>query len=128
MKQIFAALSVLALALPAGATPVNHDNAYTEQLGEQCEVGSLAACRQLATVTNGQCAGPAGSGCHYDSQHFVVIDPEEPMVRVPGLTHLGWSRLSTVQHCVYLENVNDWSNLMTDYELERMEACLIEHT
>lgn len=127
-QQLFLAFTILGLALPAGATPVNYDNARAERLGEQCEDGSFAACRQLAEVTNGNCAGPAGSGCNYNSQHFVVIDPEDPMVRVPGLTHLGWSRLATVQHCAYLERIEDWAMLTTDSELERMEACLREHT
>jgi hypothetical protein len=57
-----------------------------------------------------------------------VINPSEPMVLLPGLEFLGYSRLSTVEHCEALTGVADYSNLVTDYELESMEACLVEHT
>ena len=58
----------------------------------------------------------------------VVVRPAEPMVLVPGLEFLGYSRLSTVEHCETITGVRDYSRLVTDYELESMEACLIEHT
>ena len=58
----------------------------------------------------------------------LVVSPGEPMVLLPGLEHLGYSRLSTVEHCETITGVPDYSRLITDYELESMEACLIEHT
>lgn len=125
MQKFLSALALSALfVVPAAqATPNKVD-----LLGELCEAGSNEACRELAVETNGQCAAPAGFGCRYDSTKFIVIDPEEPMVVVPGLERLGWSRISTVQHCAYLSNVEDYDNLTTDAEFEAMEACLIEHT
>jgi len=57
-----------------------------------------------------------------------VIAYDEMMVLVPSLEFLGYSRISTVEHCAELEHINDWTNLMTDEELFGMEACLIEHT
>ncbi len=57
-----------------------------------------------------------------------IINPQEPMVLVPGLEFLGYSRISTVEFCAEIENINDYSNLITDEELYSMEACLIEHT
>ncbi len=57
-----------------------------------------------------------------------VIAPDELMVLVPGLEGQGYSRISTVEHCAELTGVDDWMELITDAELEGMEACLIEHT
>jgi hypothetical protein len=57
-----------------------------------------------------------------------VIAYDEMMVLVPNLEFLGYSRISTVEHCAEIENINDWTNLITDEELYGMEACLIEHT
>ena len=110
------------------AQVLNFDNAFNERLGELCDNNNRAACQLLVQLTDGECAGPEGSGCAYDSTNFVIIDPEEPMVKVKGLEHLGWSRISTVQHCAYLTGVDDYDNLMTDAEFEGMEACPIEHT
>jgi hypothetical protein len=50
------------------------------------------------------------------------------MILVPGLEELGYSRISTVEFCAELENINDYTNLITDEELYSMEGCLIEHT
>lgn len=36
-----------------------------ERLGSRCDEGNVLACERLALVTDGQCAGPAGSGCRY---------------------------------------------------------------
>ena len=58
----------------------------------------------------------------------VIVNPAEPMILVPGLEFLGYSRLSTVEFCEEIENISDYSNLITDEELYNMEACLIEHT
>jgi len=57
-----------------------------------------------------------------------VVNPNEPMVVVPGLEFLGASRISTVEHCSELEGVEDWQNVITDEQLLNLEACLIEHT
>jgi hypothetical protein len=128
MKLSIALAALLALGAPASATPEPYDTARNELLGSLCEEGLSTACRTLVQETNGECAGPVGSGCRYSSVNFQVIDPEEPMVLVPGLQHLGWSRISTVQHCAYLTEVEDWAELTTDSELEGMESCLVEHT
>ena len=36
-----------------------------ERLAERCEAGISPACKHLVLVTNGQCAGPVGSGCRH---------------------------------------------------------------
>jgi hypothetical protein len=128
MKLSIALAALLALGAPASATPEPYDTPRNELLGSLCEEGLSTACRTLVQETNGECAGPVGSGCRYNSNGFFVVDPEEPMVLVPGLERQGWSRLSTVQHCAYLSNVDDWGQLMTDAEFESMDACLTEHT
>jgi hypothetical protein len=103
MQKFFSALAlVLATAIPAGATPQSPDY-----------------------INGGQCAGDVYSKCRYSLE---IVEPNEPMVLVPNLEFLGYSRISTVEHCAELEHINDWTNLMTDEELFGMEACLIEHT
>ena len=103
MQKFISALALaLATALPAGATPQSPDY-----------------------INGGQCAGDAYSKCRYSLE---IVNPSEPMVLVPSLEFLGYSRISTVEHCAELENIADWTNLMTDEELYGMEACLIEHT
>ena len=57
-----------------------------------------------------------------------IVAYDEMMILVPNLEYLGYSRLSTVEHCAEIEKINDYTNLMTDNDLERMEFCLIEHT
>ena len=57
-----------------------------------------------------------------------IVNPDELMVLVPHLEFLGYSRISTVEFCADIENISDWTNLITDSELLGMEACLIEHT
>ena len=57
-----------------------------------------------------------------------VIAYDELMVLVPSLEHVGYSRITTVEHCAEVVGVEDYTNLTTDSELEGMEACLIEHT
>ena len=57
-----------------------------------------------------------------------VVAFDELMVLVPGLEALGYSRISTVEHCAEVTKVADWSSLLTDYEFEAMEGCLREHT
>ena len=103
MQKFFSALAlVLATAIPAGATPQSPDY-----------------------INGGQCAGDQYSKCRYSLE---IVNPSEPMVLVPSLEFLGYSRISTVEFCAEVENINDWTNLMTDEELFGMEACLIEHT
>ncbi len=82
MKKILSALALVALALPAGATPTVRE----------------------------------------------VVNPNEPMVVVPGLEKIGPSRLSTVEFCTDVYNVQDWRQLITDSELDGMWECLLEHT
>lgn len=122
------AIATLALAASlvgsASATP-NYDLPRYEALGAQCEAGVREACRALADETDGQCAGPLGSECHYVS---TVVAPNEPMVLVQGLEALGYSRISTVEHCADVVGVVDYTNLATDSDFEGMQACLIEHT
>lgn len=59
-----------------------------------------------------------------------VTNPNELMVVVPKLEFLGYSRISTVEHCARLTGVrgDGWMELTTDSELEGMEACLVENT
>lgn len=57
-----------------------------------------------------------------------VVNPGERMVLVPGLEALGYSRISTVEHCSEIIGAGDWTALMTDSEFEGMQQCLIEHT
>ena len=103
MQKFFSALAlVLATAIPAGATPQSPDY-----------------------INGGQCAGDALSKCRYSLE---IVEPNELMVLVPNLEFLGYSRISTVEHCAEIENIADWTNLITDEELFGMEACLIEHT
>ena len=60
--------------------------------------------------------------------NHAVVNPNEQMVTVPGLEHLGPSRISTVRFCQETEGTNEWRSLMTDSDFERMEACLAAHT
>jgi hypothetical protein len=57
-----------------------------------------------------------------------VVNPGEQMVTVPGLEHLGPSRVSSVRFCSHQLKVGDWRQLMTDSEFEGMEACLQDLT
>lgn len=60
-------------------------------------------------------------------QLFEIVNPTERMVQVPGLENLGPSRISTVEYCAEIENL-DWQNLITDSDFYQMEGCLIENT
>jgi hypothetical protein len=71
--------------------------------------------------------GPTGAPAEATPKHYVVT-PAEPMVLVPGLEFLGYSRISTVEWCAEIEQIDDYSNIITDEDLLNMEACLIEHT
>lgn len=76
--------------------------------------------KTLAAFATLALALPAGA--------FEIINPDETMVVVPGLEFVGPSRLSTVEHCASIEGLNDWRQLITDYDYEAMHACLVEHT
>ena len=73
MKPIHSTLIAVTLAaagmLSTGIAGVRASRAsidmQMERLAERCEAGISPACKHLAFVTNGQCAGPAGSGCRY---------------------------------------------------------------
>jgi len=52
--------------LSSMATPIISE-ARAEKLGAYCEAGVPEACEILAAESNGQCAGPSGSGCLYNS-------------------------------------------------------------
>ena len=101
-KLIAAAATIASAAMPAGATPQSPD--YSN---------------------GGQCAGNALSKCRYSLE---IIEPNEPMVVVPNLEMVGPSRISTVEFCAEMVGVNDWSDMITDLELDGMYVCLIEHT
>jgi hypothetical protein len=81
---------------------------------------NILAALAIAVAT----ALPAGA----TPTQLEVIAYDEMMVLVPSLEFLGYSRISTVEHCAELENIADWTNLITDEELYGMEACLVEHT
>ena len=127
MKLLTALTLCFACVAPVAATPLNFDTPELEAIGEMCDNGDRMACGALVYETNGQCAGPWWSGCDYNSNGFRVYDPEEPMIMVPGLEFLGYSRVSTVVHCAALNDIEDVDNMITDADLEGMEACLIEH-
>ena len=56
----------------------------------------------------------------------LIAAPAEPMVRLEALPHLSPSRFSTVSHCLAVAEAE--LSLITDSELETVEACLLEHT
>jgi hypothetical protein len=101
MKSILAALSTLALALPATATPQSPD--YHNA---------------------GQCAGDQYSKCRYSLE---IVNPNEPMIVLPAFEELGASRLSTIEWCSEVVG-KTYDELITDSDFESYEACLIEHT
>lgn len=75
----------------------------------------------LSTVT---LALPLGAS----AATFEIVNPNEPMVVVPGLEQIGPSRISTVEHCAGIYGIADWQQLITDDELDGMWECLLEHT
>ena len=103
MRKLLATLAIAAATvMPAGATPQSPDY-----------------------INGGQCAGDRYSKCRYSLE---IIEPNEPMVVVPNLEMVGPSRISTVEFCAELVGVNDWSDMMTDLELDGMYVCLLEQT
>jgi len=61
------------------------------------------------------------------AETFEVMNPDELMVLVPNVEFVGYSRISTVEFCAQLNNIQDWTDMGTDEELYSMEGCLIEH-
>lgn len=117
MIKLLSALSVLTLALPVSATPLP-----VELLGERCEAGSLESCQELAAATEGQCAGPQGSGCRYSLQ---IVNPKSLMVNVPNF---GPSRYETVAFCLYQAGVENYQDLMTDSQVGTFDYCMKDNT
>lgn len=56
----------------------------------------------------------------------LIVAPHEPMVRLEAFPQLSPSRFSTVAHCLSVAEAE--LSLITDSELENVEACLLEHT
>ena len=56
-----------------------------------------------------------------------VVQPAERMVVVPGLAHLGASRISSVRFCEQ-QTGTDYRKLITDSDFESMESCLRDLT
>jgi len=84
--------------------------------------------KQLAAIaaTLALLGNPAGA----TPERFEVVNPDELMVLVPGLEGLGYSRISTVEHCAELNGIqgDGWMELVTDSQFEGMDACMREHT
>lgn len=114
--------AVAAMALNTGSAVATPDYAYLEALGAQCESGIARSCRELVNRTQGQCAGPQGSGCRYDSAVYV---DNGLMVNVPG--H-GASRVETVTFCLNQVGVDRYQDLITDTDFDSFGICLQEHT
>ena len=67
---------------------------------------------------------PAGA----TPRQLEVINYDEMMVLVPNLEFVGYSRISTVEHCAEMLGVEDWTDMITDDELDGMHVCLLEQT
>jgi hypothetical protein len=123
--KLFAALAAtLLFAPPAIATPSLGDSRQAEILGEFCEEGFNNACRELAKITKGNCAAPAGSGCKYDSRVFTPVD-KGLMVNVPGI---GYSRVETLTFCLGIAKVGRFQDLLTDSQFVTFGGCMKENT
>lgn len=59
-KQLIATASVIVCL-----TGPQVQAAPFEKLGLECEQGVPGACERLVELTDGQCAGPVGSGCMF---------------------------------------------------------------
>ena len=80
----------------------------------------LLAALAIATAT----VMPAGA----TPRQLEVVNYDEMMVLVPNLEFVGYSRISTVEFCAEMIGVNDWTDMVTDLELDGMYVCLLEHT
>ena len=81
--------------------------------------------KQLLSLSLAALALVGGPALATPERKSVAFD--ELMVLVPGLEELGYSRITTVEHCAAQTNT-DWMELITDSDYENMESCLIEHT
>jgi hypothetical protein len=81
--------------------------------------------KQLLSLSLAALALVGGPALATPERKIVAFD--ELMVLVPGLEELGYSRITTVEHCAAQTNT-DWMELITDSDYENMESCLIEHT
>lgn len=124
MKKLLLAVLSVGFALPAAATPVSFDTAWTEELGYHCERGLSEACLELVKITNGNCAGPVNSGCKYRSDRF-ISSSNSLMVNVPNF---GVSRLETVTFCLKEAGVENYQDMITDSHFDYFEGCMIEMT
>jgi len=61
------------------------------------------------------------------SPERVIINAQEQMLLVPGLEELGYSRISTIEHCSAIVGT-DYRALITDSDYEHMHDCLSDHT
>jgi hypothetical protein len=105
---------------------LNFDNSFNEKLGALCEANNRPACALLVTLTQGQCAGPQGSGCAYDSAVTVKQTVDNGlMVSVPNV---GYSRVESVNYCLKGSGVGKYQDLLTDSQFEGFEGCLIDLT
>jgi hypothetical protein len=77
----------------------------------------------VAIAISASAAMPAGA----TPRQLEVINYDEMMVLVPNLEFVGYSRISTVDACVEETGVEDWTNMVTDAELEGFEVCLISY-
>ena len=77
----------------------------------------------VAIAISASAALPAGA----TPRQLEVINYDEMMVLTPHLEHLGYSRISTVDACVEQTGVSDWTDMITDSDLEAFEACLISY-
>ena len=114
--------AVAAVAFNTGSAIATPNEAYLEAIGARCEAGLTASCKQLVKLTGGQCAGPKGSGCRYDSEVYV---DNGLMVNVPGF---GMSRVETVTFCLNDAGVERYQDLTTDTEFTTFEVCMKENT
>ncbi len=128
MSRSLIVASLLTLGTPALATPHTADTARAEMLGAWCEDGLQVACRALVTETGGNCAGPVGSGCRYDSRTFAPVSlavDNGLMADVPG--H-GLSRIETIAFCLEETGVARYQDLITDSHFEGFSGCLQAQT
>ena len=126
MKLSILLAAALLLNTPAvQASPSPGDTRQAEILGELCDEGLRTACRQLAAVTQGNCAAPAGSGCRYDSGVFVPVKPNGLMVNVPNV---GLSRVESLNYCIKNVGVDKYQDLITDSDFVNFERCMLDLT
>ena len=105
---------------------LNFDTPKAEVLGALCDNNNRAACAELVTLTKGQCAGPAYSGCRYDAGvEYTKPVGDSLMVSVPNV---GQSRIESVTFCLNESGVDRYQDLLTDDDFVTFERCLIDLT